>query len=237
MEKTSPDPKTKNANDVRLMFSSIALKYDLLNHLLSFNNDKCWRKNATAALDPESAKLYLDLCAGTGDFSSELFKKADCKVICLDFSFEMAKIAAKKLKEKDKARFVVGDALNLPFGESVFDGVVVAFGVRNYENLEEGILAVAKVLKKNAKFVILEFPHKVGGFFGPFFNFYFRFILPVIGRLISKNSFAYSYLPESTKHFPDDEELKKLFENSGFEIVSFKKRTMGVVLEVVLRKK
>jgi demethylmenaquinone methyltransferase / 2-methoxy-6-polyprenyl-1,4-benzoquinol methylase len=235
MDEAKPDPKIKKGRDVRMMFSSIAPRYDLLNHLLSLNIDKYWRRKAIAALGPKSGLIYLDVCTGTGDFALELNKREGLKIAGLDFSSEMLKIAEQKSKDSG-IRFIAGDALDLPFKENSFDGAMVAFGIRNFENLEKGLSSVARILKKDAKFVILEFPHKVGGVFGPFFNCYFRNILPLIGKMVSKDGFAYTYLPESTKHFPPEPELKELFEMRGFNIVSFKKRTMGIVLEIVLKK-
>jgi demethylmenaquinone methyltransferase / 2-methoxy-6-polyprenyl-1,4-benzoquinol methylase len=234
MASVKPDPKTKKGEDVRGMFSSIAPKYDLLNHLLSFNIDKCWRKKAIDALDPKSGGRYLDVCTGTGDFAFELLKRQGTMAVGVDFSEEMLRYAEAKKNDFTDVFFAAGDAMELPFKEGVFDGAMAAFGIRNFEGLEKGLLSVAKVLKKDSRFVVLEFPHKVGGIFGPLFNFYFRAVLPMLGRMISKDSFAYNYLPESTRHFPDDEALKKLFEKCGFEIVSFKKRTMGIVLEILL---
>jgi demethylmenaquinone methyltransferase / 2-methoxy-6-polyprenyl-1,4-benzoquinol methylase len=225
-----PDPKIRKGDDVRGMFSKIAPKYDILNHLLSLNFDKRWRKKAVEHFEAKENETYLDLCCGTGDFGIELKNRQNTNVIGADFSLEMLKIAAKKTSQ---ICYISGDALKLPFKESVFSGAMVGFGIRNFEDLEAGLKEANRVLKPGAKFVILEFPRKVTGFFGPLFNFYFKNILPLIGRMISKDNFAYTYLPESTKHFPGEAELKELLRECGFEIVSFKKRTMGIVFEAV----
>ena len=232
-----PDPGTRRGGEVRRMFSSIAPRYDLLNHLLSLNIDRCWRKKAAKALAPEPGKLYLDLCCGTGDFALELMKREGVNVVGVDFSAGMLKIAEKKRNGRSGLKLSAGDALSLPFKDGSFDGGTVAFGIRNFEKLEEGMSEIRRVMKKDAGFVVLEFPHKVGGIFGPLFNFYFRKILPLIGRLISKDSFAYTYLPESVGHFPADYELKELFARCGFEVVSFRKRTFGIVFEALLKKR
>ena len=237
MRTNGPDPGTRRGGEVRRMFSAIAPRYDLLNHLLSLNIDRCWRKKAAKALGPEAGKLYLDLCCGTGDFALELMKREGVKVVGVDFSAGMLKIAEKKRNGRSGLKLSAGDALSLPFKDGSFDGGTVAFGIRNFEKLEEGMSEIRRVMKKDAGFVVLEFPHKVGGFFGPLFNLYFRVVLPMLGRMISKDSFAYNYLPESTKHFPPDAELKELFGKCGFEIVSFKKRTIGIVFEAIIKKR
>lgn len=237
MKTNGPDPGTRRGGEVRLMFSAIAPRYDLLNHLLSLNIDRYWRKKAAKALGPEAGKLYLDLCCGTGDFSLELMKREGVKVVGVDFSAEMLRIAEGKRSGRSALKLAAGDALSLPFKDGSFDGGTVAFGIRNFEKLEEGMNEICRVMKKGAGFVVLEFPHKVGGVLGPLFNFYFRNILPLIGRLISKDSFAYTYLPESVGHFPADEELKELFARCGFELLSFRKRTLGIVLEAAIKKR
>jgi len=237
MVKTAPDPGTRKGEDVAGMFSAIAPRYDLLNHLLSLNFDKRWRSKAVDALSPRKGCLYLDVCCGTGDFALELIKREGIKVVGVDFSEGMLRIAQEKRGGSAGPKLAAGDALRLPFKDGSFDGGTVAFGVRNFEDLEKGMKEILRVLKKEAKFVVLEFPHKVTGIFGPFFNFYFRYILPLIGRVISKDSFAYTYLPESTKHFPPDAELKELFGRCGFELVSFKKPTFGIVFEAVIKKR
>ncbi len=237
MELAGPDPKSRKGGEVRKMFSAIAPRYDLLNHLLSLNIDRYWRKKAAKALAPEESGLYLDVCCGTGDFALELLKLKGVMVVGVDFSVEMLKIAAGKKCGNEGLKLAAGDALRLPFRDGLFDGGTVAFGIRNFEELEKGMSEISRVMKKDARFVILEFPHRVGGVFGPLFNFYFRKVLPMIGRLVSKDSFAYTYLPESVSHFPEDEELKKLFGKCSFEIVTFRKRTFGIVFEAVLIKR
>jgi demethylmenaquinone methyltransferase/2-methoxy-6-polyprenyl-1,4-benzoquinol methylase len=226
-------PKDKKSNEIRKMFSSIAPSYDFLNHFLSFHFDKMWRKKAAKRFSPKADEIYLDLCCGTGDFSVQLSKRGETKIIGLDFSLEMLKIARGKT---DKIYFINGDAMAMPFKDETFDGCIVAFGIRNFENLEKGICEAERVLKKGAPFVILEFPNKVKGVFSPVFKLYFKFILPIIGRIISKNDFAYKYLPESTKFFPSKDELKEIFQKCGFEVVEIKERTFGIVNEIVLQK-
>lgn len=225
--------KEKKGEEIQRMFSSIAPYYDFLNHFLSFHFDKVWRKNGVKNFSPKKEEIYLDLCCGTGDFGKELKMVEDVKIVGLDFSFEMLKLARKK----DKEIFLInGDALLMPFKDETFDGCLVAFGIRNFENLEMGILEVARVLKKGGLFVILEFPHKVKGFFAPIFNFYFKFVLPVIGKIVSKNDYAYTYLPQSTQSFLEDEKLIEIFKKNNLELVRIKKRTFGIVNEIVLKK-
>lgn len=225
--------KYKKSGEIKKMFSSIAPSYDFLNHFLSFYFDKIWRKKAVKIFSPKADEIYLDLCCGTGDFGIQLSKRGETKIVGLDFSIEMLKIARKKT---DKMCFVNGDAMNIPFKDETFDGCIVAFGIRNYEDLEKGIREAQRVLKKGAIFVILEFPNKVKGVFSPLFKLYFRFILPILGKMISKNHFAYKYLPESTKFFPSRDDLKKIFQKCGFELIEFKERTFRIVNEIVLKK-
>lgn len=226
-------PKEKKGDEIRKMFSQIAPSYDFLNHFLSFHFDKIWRKKAVKIFSPKPNEIYLDLCCGTGDFGIELKKRGETKIIGLDFSLEMLKIARKKT---DKIDFVNGDALLMPFKNETFDGCIVAFGIRNFENLEKGIKETGRILKKDALFVILEFPNKVKGVISPIFKLYFRLLLPLIGRIFSKSEFAYTYLPESTKYFPSKEDLKEIFKRCGYEVVEMKERTFGIVLEITLRR-
>ncbi len=228
------DAEKKDSKNVMEMFSKISPRYDFLNHLFSLNFDKLWRKKAAGNFTPQDGEIYLDLCTGTGDFAIEFKKKKKGEVICLDFSFDMLKVAKKK---RDDLFLIRGDALLLPFKDESLDGAMVGFGIRNFEDLKKGLLEVNRILKKKSKFVILEFPKKVEGISGFFFNFYFKRIMPLVGRVFSKDEFAYRYLPLSTEYFKNEEELRTLFDECNFEILSFKKRTSQIVFEAVLIKR
>jgi demethylmenaquinone methyltransferase/2-methoxy-6-polyprenyl-1,4-benzoquinol methylase len=228
------DPEKKDSKKVMDMFSRISPRYDFLNHLFSLNCDKLWRKWAVKNFAPQNGEIYLDLCSGTGDFAVEFKKIQKGDVVCLDFSFDMLKVAKNK---RDDLFLVQGDALFVPFKDESFDGAMVGFGIRNLEDLKKGLLEVNRILKKNSKFVILEFPKKVEGIFGLFFNFYFKKVMPFVGRIFSKDEFAYRYLPLSTEYFKSEEELRTLFDECNFEVFSYKKRTSGIVFEAVLIKR
>lgn len=228
------DPSRRKSEDIQTMFSSIARKYDLLNHLLSLNFDKSWRKRGVKKFSFKENELYLDLCSGTGDFGNELKTNYNVNIIGVDFSIEMIKIAKKKY---ENIFYIVGDALNLPFKDESIYGIMVGFGIRNFENLKKGLLEINRVLKKDGEVVIIEFPHKVRGLFGFFFNFYFKKILPFLGKLISKDDSAYRYLPLSTRYFPDDEDFLRLLKECNFNVVSFEKRTFNIIFEVKLQKR
>ncbi|MCX7829747.1 MAG: bifunctional demethylmenaquinone methyltransferase/2-methoxy-6-polyprenyl-1,4-benzoquinol methylase UbiE [Acidobacteria bacterium] len=226
-------PKEKKGKEIRRMFSNIAPYYDFLNHFLSFNFDKIWRKKAAKIFSPKKDDLYLDLCCGTGDFGIQLAKLSETTIIGVDFSLEMLQIAGKKTK---RLWLVNGDALSMPFKNETFDGCLVAFGIRNFENLERGIIEINRVLKEGSMLVILEFPNKVESVFAPIFNLYFRILLPVVGRIFSKSDFAYKYLPQSVKFFPPNDVLIEMFAKYGFKVEKIKKRTFGIVIEITARK-
>lgn len=232
MKKTENQIYSKDSEKIRSMFSKIAPTYDFLNHFLSLYFDKSWRKKALRAIDVKREGLYLDLCCGTFDFGIELLKKEKAKIIGLDFSMEMLKIARKKRK----AFFINGDALYLPFKNETFDGVLVSFGIRNFEDLNKGIAEIRRVLKKGGFLLILEFPKEVKGIFSFVYKFYFYYVLPWIGFLISKDFYAYRYLPKSTETFLGDEELFMKFKENGFKLRSFKKRTFGILNEILFMK-
>lgn len=213
------------------MFDNIAPKYDFLNHLLSLGIDRGWRKKALKLLDEVAHNNLLDVATGTGDFALEAMKKLEPEQITgIDISQGMldhGKQKIKKAKLEDRIKMIHADCEDLPFESNSFDAATVSFGVRNFENLSKGLKEVSRVLKPNGRFVILEFsrPKK---WFRPIFQFYFRFILPTIGRLFSKDQRAYSYLPESVKVFPQGKEFASIFEESGFTEVKWKRLTAGV---------
>ena len=214
---------------VRGVFTAIAPRYDFLNHLLSLNIDRRWRRQAVRRLDWERRPdgMYLDLCAGTLDLAATL-GSADGfrgRVIGADFVVPMLERGRGK---SDRVRPVGADALELPFPDAGFDGALVGFGVRNLADLDRGLGEAARVLKPGARFVILEFTTPRFAPLRAAYLFYFRRLLPLIGRAVSKHTDAYTYLPESVLNFPDPERLARLMEAAGFRGVRYQLLTGGI---------
>jgi demethylmenaquinone methyltransferase / 2-methoxy-6-polyprenyl-1,4-benzoquinol methylase len=216
---------------VARMFNSISGNYDFLNHFLSLGIDIRWRKKAIKLLAESKPRLILDVATGTGDFAIETLRLKPDQVIGVDISEGMLEVGRKKMKDRgfdDKIDLRLGDSENLPFEENKFDAVIVAFGVRNFENLEKGLVEMKRVLKPGGRMVVLEFS-KPGSFpFKQIYNFYFSFILPKIGRLISRDSAAYTYLPESVQAFPDGDEFISILNRIGFNKTSCQPLTFGI---------
>jgi demethylmenaquinone methyltransferase/2-methoxy-6-polyprenyl-1,4-benzoquinol methylase len=226
-----PSDEEKSAH-VRHMFSSIAPRYDLLNHLLSLNIDRRWRRKAVDLLHWESrpAGTYLDNCAGTLDLSVELARRAGFggTVIGSDFAFPMLTGGTEKRRDLP-IKAVCADALRLPYADLSFDGATVGFGVRNLASLDEGLREMWRVLKPGARLVVLEFTTPAWQPFRAVYFFYFLYVLPLIGRLISSHGSAYSYLPESVLRFPEPPDLAARMTSAGFRSVTWKRLTGGIV--------
>lgn len=212
------------------MFDNIAPRYDLLNHMLSMNIDVLWRNRLLKMMTEDPPKEVLDVATGTGDLAITIQRGTGASVTGLDLSQQMLNVAmdkVKKLNLSDKITMMKGDAENLPFQDNRFDAVSVAFGVRNFENLGKGLSELRRVVRKGRSVYILEFS-KVEGFLAPFYMFYFRNILPLIGRLVSKDNRAYAYLPDSVNAFPHGDAMKKILLNAGFEKVQYRKLSLGI---------
>lgn len=217
-------------SEVEDMFDNIAPKYDLLNHVLSLKIDVSWRKKLVKWLAEDRPENVLDVATGTGDLAIAVQKGTGAEVTGLDLSQQMLNVGIVKIKKLNldgKISMQKGDAENLPFEDDSFDGVTVAFGVRNFENLGKGLSELRRVVKKGKSVYILEFS-KVEGFLGPFYMFYFKNILPQIGRLVSKDNRAYTYLPDSVNSFPYGEKMKGILKETGFTKVEYQKLTLGV---------
>ncbi|MCT2560681.1 bifunctional demethylmenaquinone methyltransferase/2-methoxy-6-polyprenyl-1,4-benzoquinol methylase UbiE [Chryseobacterium herbae] len=217
-------------SQVEDMFDNIAPKYDLLNHVLSMKIDVLWRNTLVKMMKKDDPQEVLDVATGTGDLAITIEKGTDAKVIGLDLSQQMLNVGVikiKKLKLDGKISMQKGDAENLPFEDNRFDAVSVAFGVRNFENLTKGLAELRRVVKDNKSVYILEFS-KVEGFLGPFYMFYFKNVLPAIGRLVSKDNRAYTYLPDSVNAFPFGEKMKQILLDTGFKKVEYKKLSLGI---------
>ena len=218
-------------NQVENMFDNIASKYDFLNRLLSLRIDVFWRKTLVEWLKNDKPKLGLDVATGTGDLAIVIHKVLGVRVIGLDLSQKMLNVGIEKIKAlnlQNEISMLKGDAECLPFEDNQFDAVSVAFGVRNFENLEKGLEELKRVVKEKSNVYILEFS-QVEGFFAPFYLFYFKYILPKIGQLISKDSQAYSYLPYSVHDFPYGEKMRNILLKIGFSKVEYKKLSLGIV--------
>ncbi|UTX48660.1 bifunctional demethylmenaquinone methyltransferase/2-methoxy-6-polyprenyl-1,4-benzoquinol methylase UbiE [Chryseobacterium sp. MA9] len=217
-------------SQVEDMFDNIAPKYDLLNHVLSMKIDVLWRNKLVRWIKNDNPQEVLDVATGTGDLAITIEKGTGSKVVGLDLSQQMLNVGVikiKKLKLDGKISMQKGDAENLPFEDNRFDAVSVAFGVRNFENLTKGLAELRRVVKDNKSVYILEFS-KVEGFMGPFYMFYFKNILPAIGRLVSKDNRAYTYLPDSVNAFPFGEKMKQILLDTGFKKVEYKKLSLGI---------
>lgn len=216
---------------VEQMFDNISENYDFLNRLLSFNIDIYWRNRLEKKVGRNNPGKILDVATGTADLAIEHAKKTKAQITGLDLSQKMLNYGQVKVNKKglqERIKLIKGDAENLPFHDEEYDMVTVSFGVRNFENLEKGISEMGRVLKKGGKLLILEFS-KPSGLFAPFFMFYFKKILPNIGKLISGDSKAYTYLPNSVDTMPCGKDMTNLMMKNGFKESNFKKYTSGVV--------
>ena len=216
---------------VARMFNSISRRYDLLNHLLSAGVDLYWRKRAISRLRTLKPKLILDVATGTGDFAVEAISLKPEKIIGVDISEGMLEIARTKIREKNldsRISLMQGDSENLPFPENMFDAVIVAFGVRNFENLGKGLADMFRVMKPGGKAVILEFSKPDRFPFKEFYGFYFRYIVPVVGRWVSRDPAAYNYLPESVHAFPRGTAFLNIMSEAGFRETTCTRLTFGI---------
>ncbi|MEI6880531.1 MAG: bifunctional demethylmenaquinone methyltransferase/2-methoxy-6-polyprenyl-1,4-benzoquinol methylase UbiE [Bacteroidota bacterium] len=241
MKIVKPDQSSDTAKkqQVEAMFDSIAEKYDFLNRFLSLGIDKGWRKKAINELKASQPKYILDVATGTGDLALEAMRLNPDKIVGLDLSEQMLvkgreKIIAAKLSSK--IEMIKGDSENLPFKKDSFDAVTVAFGVRNFENLDAGLKEINRVMKTSAKLVVLEFSKPKVFPYKQLYNFYFTYLLSVWGNLLSKSSNAYTYLPESVKHFPEGDEFSAHLRLCGFKNIIAKPLTLGTCTLYVAEK-
>lgn len=225
------DASENKKTQVAQMFNSIAGKYDFLNHFLSAGIDIYWRKKAIGLLQKSAPKQILDIATGTGDFAIEALKVNPDKVTGVDISEGMLGVGREKLQKKGltgKIELLSGDSENLQFEANSFDAVTAAFGVRNFENLEKGLSEMNRVLKPGGRVVILEFSKPTAFPMKQGYNFYFKNILPVFGKLISKDQSAYTYLPESVQAFPDGKAFLAILEKVGFRNTQWQSLTFGI---------
>ena len=216
---------------VTQMFDKVSSNYDFLNRLLTFGIDVSWRKKVVKMVADQKAKMILDIATGTGDLAIMLAKINPDKVIGLDISKGMLEVGKKKIKQlnlDDNIEMVIGDSENLSYADNTFDAITVGFGVRNFEDLEKGLSEIYRVLKPKGTFVVLEtsqpdkFPIKQG------FTFYSKYIIPMVGKVFSKDKNAYQYLPESAAAFPYGEEFNNILLKTGFNTSTIYPQTFGI---------
>lgn len=222
------------------MFDTISNNYDNLNRIISFGIDIKWRKKVLQIVAKSNPKTILDIATGTGDLAILMTQTHAEKIIGLDISAGMLKVGQKKIEEKNLSHtieMILGDSEKMTFGDNYFDAITVAFGVRNFENLEKGLSEILRVLKPNGVFVILEtsVPEKTP--FKQGYSFYTKNILPIIGKLFSKDDVAYGYLSESASVFPFGEALNNILRKTGFIDVVDIPQTFGVATIYTASKK
>jgi demethylmenaquinone methyltransferase/2-methoxy-6-polyprenyl-1,4-benzoquinol methylase len=223
--------KLSKKEQVADMFNNIAGKYDFLNHFLSLGIDKGWRKKAIAEIAKVQPKTILDVATGTGDLAIEASKLNPEKIIGIDIAAQMLDVGRQKLKEKGLDELItmqVGDSEALPFADNSFDAITCAYGVRNFEHLEAGLKEMCRVLRPGGKLAILEFSHPKKFPVKQGYQFYFKYILPTLGKLVSKHSTAYSYLPESVMAFPEGQRFCEILAECGFKEPKARPLTFGI---------
>jgi demethylmenaquinone methyltransferase/2-methoxy-6-polyprenyl-1,4-benzoquinol methylase len=225
------EKKTK----IKLIFDSIAHRYDFLNHLLSFGFDKYWRKKAIKLTGLSSESVLLDVACGTGDVAIEAKKQGTLKIIGADLSHNML------LLFKRKSYWIEGNVIQMvaelmPFKNESFTNITVAFGVRNFYDIKSGFKSFYSVLKKEGKATIIEFQLPKNRIFKGFFRFYFNKILPIVGGFFSRNKNAYTYLPKSVKEFAEQIAIEELLKEAGFSKIDSHSLTLGIVRVVIATK-
>jgi demethylmenaquinone methyltransferase / 2-methoxy-6-polyprenyl-1,4-benzoquinol methylase len=223
--------ESSKKEEVAEMFDNISKKYDFLNHFLSMGIDKIWRKKAVKILKRYNPKIILDIATGTGDFAISAMRVKPAKIVGLDLSEGMLEVGREKMKKKGldtTIEMIQGDSENLPFEDNHFDGYTVGFGVRNFENLEAGLSEMLRVLKPGAPGIILEFSKPKKFPVKQSFNFYSKYVIPKIGKSISKDSAAYTYLPESVAAFPEGKDFEDIMAKVGYKNITSKKVSGGI---------
>ncbi len=231
--KITPYNDTKKSKKVQVaqMFDNIAGSYDFLNHFLSLGIDILWRKRAINEIGKINPKTVLDVATGTGDLAVEASRLSPSKIVGVDISEGMLEVAREKMKSKKLDKLIdlqYGDSENLPFKDNSFDAVTAGFGVRNFENLPKGLSEMCRVMNTGGKLAILE-PAEPNSFpFKQLYSFYFKGLLPLVGKLVSKDDSAYTYLPESVAAFPSGKQFLTELKKAGFINPQHIKLTFGV---------
>ena len=225
------NPQASKKESVTGMFNNIARYYDFLNHFLSLNRDVIWRRKAIDELVSDNPKVILDVATGTADLAIEASRLNPDKIIGIDISDNMLQLAKDKIQKRQLSPLIEiqkGDSESLPFPDESFDAVIVAFGVRNFEDLNKGLAEMFRVLKKNGRVVILEFSRPRSFPFKQIFSIYFNNILPFAGKIISRDNHAYRYLPDSVRAFPDGKDFLNLLSHIGFTSLIQKPLSLGI---------
>ncbi|MDD5569967.1 MAG: bifunctional demethylmenaquinone methyltransferase/2-methoxy-6-polyprenyl-1,4-benzoquinol methylase UbiE [Bacteroidales bacterium] len=232
---------SKDKKTIEAMFNNIAHRYDFLNHLLSGGFDILWRRKVVKVLKKYKPKTILDIATGSGDMAIHAIKANPDKITGVDISEEMIAVAIKKIKKRkleNKIEIIKADAENLEFGDNTFDAVTVCFGVRNFENLEKGLKEIHRALKPNGFVVILEFSKPKIPVIKELYEFYFKKIVPFIGKKLSNDINAYEYLYDSATAFPKEKEFVEILEKLEFADCRYKRITFGVaILYMAFKKK
>jgi len=219
------------SEQVGKMFDDISPSYDFLNHTLSFGIDNLWRKKVVSILKKEHPKSILDIATGTGDLAISLVKTNASQIVGVDISEGMLSVGRDKIKAKGLNSIIsleTGNSEFLRFSDNSFDAITVSFGVRNFEHLNKGLQEINRVLKPGGTLVILEFSQPQTFPMKQLYNFYFTTICPFIGKMVSKNPHAYTYLHESVAHFPFGQNFTKLLKDAGFNNTAWKPLTLGI---------
>lgn len=225
------DKDDSKKQQVAEMFDNISPKYDLLNRTLSMGIDVLWRKKAIKMLKAENPQLILDVATGTADLALEALSLKPQKIVGVDISEGMLDVGRQKIAKlnlQDKIELAYGDSENLDFPDNTFDAVMVSFGVRNFENLEKGLASIFRVLKPEGQVMVLEFSQPESFPFKQIYQFYFKNILPLVGKSISKDNSAYTYLPESVQAFPYGEAFNQKLKDIGFQSITCRPLTFGI---------
>lgn len=231
--KVVPDAKSNLSKKAQVadMFNNIAGKYDFLNHFLSMGIDKGWRRKAIAEIKELDPGVILDVATGTGDLAIAASKINPQHIIGVDIAEQMLEVGRKKIKEKGLDKMITlqsGDSEALPFVEGAFDAITCAYGVRNFEHLEAGLKDMNRVLRNGGKVAILEFSQPQKFPIKQIYKFYFKYILPLLGKMVSKHSRAYTYLPESVMAFPEGQKFCEILERCGFKNAKARPLTFGI---------
>lgn len=231
-EKINPyDNNRAKTEQVKEMFDSIAPAYDFMNRAMTFGIDKCWRAKAVRMIKAYAPKTILDVATGTGDLAIKLARTLHPeKITGIDLSEGMIAIGEKKVAEAgldSVINFVAGDCLNLPFNEAQFDCITVAYGVRNFEHLDQGYREMYRVIKPGGVLCVIELSTPTSPIVKPFYKLYTRYLIPFVGRMVSKDVRAYSYLPESIAAVSQGDDMLQLMRDAGFSNCKFTRLTFG----------
>jgi demethylmenaquinone methyltransferase/2-methoxy-6-polyprenyl-1,4-benzoquinol methylase len=210
------------------MFNNVAGTYDFLNHFFSMGIDKLWRRKLVKLIGRKQPKMILDVATGTADLAIAESKLNPTKIIGVDISEKMLAVGREKIKSYPMIELQLGDSEALQFPDNTFDAVSVSFGVRNFENVPKGLSEMRRVLKPGGTLYVLEFSKPRNWFIQKLYYFYFCNVLPFIGKLVSKDARAYSYLPESVRLFPDGQQFVELLQQAGYKDIECKTLTFGI---------